>query len=80
MISRSGSILASAEGLKAIRGHDWVVGLNEQFGAVRVAVTGIPVEHTVKRKDFIAWLGRTAGSPKDVIARGRVRKILRQDN
>jgi len=48
-------------GLKAIRGHDWVAGLNEQFGTVRVAMTSIPVEHTVKLKDFTAWLERTAG-------------------
>lgn len=69
---------AVALGLKAIRGHDWVAGLNEQFGAVRVAVTSIPVEHTVKLKDFAAWLERTAGSPRDVTARNRIREILRQ--
>jgi len=66
---------AVALGLKAIRGHDWVEALPE-FGTVRVAVTSIPVGHTVKLKDFSAWLERTAGSPKDVTARGRVREIL----
>jgi hypothetical protein len=69
---------AVALGLKAIRGQDWVAGLNEQFGGVRVAVTSIPVEHTVKLKDFAAWLERTAGSPRDVTARNRIREILRQ--
>jgi len=67
-----------ALGLKAMRGPDWVAGLNEQFGAVRVAVTSIPVEHTVKLKDFGAWLERAAGSPKDVTARNRILAILRQ--
>lgn len=67
---------AVALGLKAIRGHDWVGGLSEQFGIVRVCVTDIPVEHTVKLRDFASWLERTAGSPKDVTARRRVREIL----
>jgi hypothetical protein len=68
---------AVALGLKAIRGHDWAQGLSEQFGTVRVAVTEIPVEHTVKLRDFASWLERTAGSPRDVTARSRVREILR---
>ena len=67
---------AVALGLKAIRGHDWVQGLSEQFGSVRVSITEIPVEHTVKLRDFASWLERTAGSPRDVIARGRIREIL----
>jgi len=68
---------AVARGLKAIRSHNWVEGISEQFGTVRVSVTDIPVEHTVKLRDFTSWLERTAGSPKDVTARSRVREILR---
>jgi len=68
---------AVALGLKAIRSHNWVEGISEQFGTVRVSVTDIPVEHTVKLRDFTSWLERTAGSPKDVTARSRVREILR---
>ncbi len=67
---------AVALGLKAIRGHDWVEGLSEQSGTVRVSVTNIPVEHTVNLRDFTSWLKRTAGSPKDVTARSRIREIL----
>jgi len=67
---------AVALGLKAIRGDDWSGSFSEEYGAVQVLVTEIPVEHTVKLKDFSAWLQRSAGSPKDVIARGRVREIL----
>jgi hypothetical protein len=68
---------AVALGLKAIRSHDWVEGIPERFATVRVSVTDIPVEHTVKLRDFTSWLERTAGSPKDVTARSRVREILR---
>lgn len=67
---------AVALGLKAIRGHEWVEGVSGQFGTVRVAVMTIPVEHSVKLKDFTAWLQRTAGSPSDVTARKRIREIL----
>ena len=51
---------AVALGLKAIRGHDWVAGLSEEFGTVRVSVTNIPAEHVVKMRDFNAWLQRSA--------------------
>jgi hypothetical protein len=67
---------AVALGLKAIRGDDWSGGFSEEYAAVQVLVTDIPVEHTVMLKNFSAWLQRSAGSPKDVIARSRVREIL----
>jgi hypothetical protein len=67
---------AVALGLKAIRGHDWVQGLSEDFGIVRVSVTDIPVEHTVKIRDFNAWLQRSARSPKGVSTRSRTQEIL----
>ena len=67
---------AVALGLKAVRGHDWVEPIAEQFASVKVAVTNIPVEHTVKLRDFVAWLQRTAGSPADLSARRRVRELL----
>lgn len=60
-VSASTLFEAVTLGLKVIQGHDWVAGLNEQLGAIRVAVTSIPVEHTVKLKGFTAWLGRTLG-------------------
>ena len=69
---------AVALGLKAIRSHDWVEGMvPERFATVRVSVTEVPVEHTVKLRDFTSWLERTAGSPRDVTVRNRVRDILR---
>lgn len=67
---------AVALGLTAIRGRDWVDGLREEHGIVDVAVTEIPVKHTVQMKDFNAWLVREGGAPRDIIQRSRVRKIL----
>ena len=68
---------AVALGLKAIRGHDWVQGLSQEFGTVRVSVTNIPVEHTVRIRDFNAWLQRSARSPKEVSTGSRIREIPR---
>jgi hypothetical protein len=67
---------AVAVGLKVMRGHTWVEPVAEQLATAKVVVRDVPVEHTVKLRDFTAWLQRTAGSPSDVSARKRVREIL----
>jgi hypothetical protein len=67
---------AVALGLVALRGHDWVAGVPEGLAPVRVTVTNTPVEHSVRMRDFQRWLERTAGSPRDVTDRNRVRAIL----
>jgi len=67
---------AVALGLKVMRGHTWVEPVAEQLATVKVVVRDVPVEHTVKLRDFTAWLQRTAGSPSAVTARRRVREIL----
>jgi hypothetical protein len=67
---------AVALGLAAIRGKDWVEPLREEYGVVHVAVTEIPVKHTVQMKEFNAWLVRDGGAPRDIIQRTRARKIL----
>ena len=67
---------AVALGLKVMRGHTWVEPLAERLSTVKVVVRDVPVEHTVKLRDFAAWLQRSAGSPSDVTARRRVREIL----
>ena len=46
------------------------------MAAVRVSVTQIPIEHTVKMKDFTNWVERAGGSPKQVSNRARIRAIL----
>lgn len=67
---------AVALGLAAIRGSDWVVGLAQGLNTVRVEVKDVPVEHEVKLEQFMKWLGRGGGSPKDVSDRNRARQIL----
>jgi len=67
---------AVALGLAAIRGKNWVEPLREEHGVVHVAVTEVPVKHTVQMKEFNAWLVREGGAPRDIVLRTRVRKIL----
>jgi hypothetical protein len=67
---------AVALALKALQGRDWVEGVPEGMGAVKVSVTDIPVEHTVSMKDFTAWLARGGGSPRECIRRYKVKEIL----
>jgi hypothetical protein len=39
-------------------------------------VSDITIKHTVRRKDFNAWLEKKGGVPEDVIHRKKVRQIL----
>jgi hypothetical protein len=67
---------AVALGLLAVRGNDWVVGIAQGLNTVQVSVVDIPIEHSVKIQDFNAWLERTAGSPKEISKRSRIKEIL----
>jgi hypothetical protein len=67
---------ATAIGLKAIPGNPWVMGISEQFNSVKIEVKDIAVEHTVKLKDFTAWLDRKGNSPKEMMDRRKIREIL----
>ena len=67
---------AIALGLAALRDSGWVAGIPEGLAAVRVSVTSIPIEHTVKMRDFANWVERKGGSPKQVSNCARIRTIL----
>jgi hypothetical protein len=67
---------AVALGLAAVRGNDWVMGIAQGLNAVQVCAKDVPVVHSIQLKDFTAWLDRTAGSPKDVSKRARIKDIL----
>jgi len=67
---------AVALGLAAIRADDWVVGIPQGMNSVRVRVTDIPVEHHVKLQDFMKWMERTGGSPREKTDRLRIREII----
>ena len=66
---------AVAQGLAALRSHEWVAGIAQ--GTVKVSVADVRVEHEVKLTEFIKWLERTNGaSPREMIQRQRLRSIL----
>ena len=67
---------AVAQGLAAIRGNDWVAGIAQGVNVVKVSVADVRVEHEVKLGDFTKWVERKGGSPREVIQRGKIRKIL----
>jgi hypothetical protein len=67
---------AIALGLASIRGEEWVGAIPEGLNTVRVSVTSVPVEHSVKIQDFKTWLERGGGSPRERSDRYRVREIL----
>ena len=67
---------AVALGLAAIRRDDWVVGIPEGLNTVKVRVSDVAVEHSVKLADFLRWVERKGGSPREKTDRGRIREIV----
>jgi hypothetical protein len=67
---------AVALGLTSIRTEEWVNGVAEGLNTIKVSVQNIPVEHSVKLKDFNAWLKKEGGTPRERTDRKRVREIL----
>jgi hypothetical protein len=67
---------AVALGLVAIRGNDWVMGIAQGLNTVQVSVVDIPIEHSVKVKDFHDWLKRTTGTPREISKRSRIKAFL----
>ena len=43
---------------------------------VRVSVADVRVEHEVKLAEFMKWLERPGGSPREVVEKKRIRAIL----
>jgi len=67
---------AVALGLASIRDAEWASGNPEGLNEAKVSVTNVPVEHSVRLKDFTAWLGREGGTPRERADRSRIREIL----
>jgi hypothetical protein len=67
---------AVAQGLAAIRGNEWVVGIAQGLNVVKVSVADVRVEREVRLIDFTKWLGRVGGSPREVSDRQRIRSVL----
>ena len=64
-----------AQGLSALRKNEWVEGIEERFGLVKVSVADVRVEHQVKIADFTKWLERP-GRTREITHRLRIRSIL----
>jgi hypothetical protein len=67
---------AVAQGLAAFRKNEWVHGIEERFGVVKVSVADVRVEHQVKIADFTKWLERQGRTPREVSQRHKIRAIL----
>ena len=65
---------AVAQGLAALRGKDWVMGIRGDI--VKVSVAEVRVEHQVKLSEFMKWLERHGRSPREIIQRQKARAIL----
>ena len=75
-VTASSLFEAVAQGLSALRKNEWVGGIEERFGIVRVSVAEVRVEHQVKIADFMKWLERQGRTPREVSQRHRIREIL----
>ena len=81
-ISHTAEVTASSlfeaveQGLSALRKNEWVEGIEERFGTVKVSVADVRVEHQVKIADFMKWLERPGRTPREVTQRQKIRGIL----
>jgi hypothetical protein len=67
---------AVAQGLAALHKNEWVEGIEERFGVVKVSVADVRVEHQVKIADFTKWLERPGRTPREITQRQKIRAIL----
>jgi len=67
---------AVPQGLAALRKNEWVEGIEERFGFVKVSVADVRVEHQVKIADFMKWLERPGRTPREITQRQKIRGIL----
>src|SRR5262252_6384381 len=75
-VTASSLFEAVAQGLSALRKNEWVEGIEERFGFVKVSVADVRVEHQVKIADFMKWLEGPGRTPREITQRQRIRAIL----
>ena len=66
---------AVALGISAIRTDEWTTDVPQGL-CVQVQVTNVPVKHEVRMRDFLAWLEKASGSPRELSDRKRIKAIL----
>ena len=67
---------AVALGISAIRTDEWTTDIPQGMNCVQVQVTNVPVKHEVRMQDFLAWLEKSNGSPRELSYRKRIKTIL----
>lgn len=73
-VAASSLFEAVAIGLTTL--HDSCRVFPDGFAPVSVCVEDLGVEYQVKLKDFIRWVNRLGNSPREVVDRKRIRRIL----
>jgi len=67
---------AVALALKILKRTEWVEGISQGLGDIKVEVQTVPVQHHVELMDFSKWLKQRGNKPVDIIRRQKVREIL----
>lgn len=67
---------AVALALKILKRTEWVEGISQGGGDIKVEVQTVPVQHHVELRDFRKWLEQRGNKPVDIIRRQKVRAIL----
>jgi hypothetical protein len=75
-VTASSLFEAVAQGLAALRKNEWVEGIEERLGTVKVSIAEVRVEHQVKIADFMKWLERRGRTPREITHRQKIRAIL----
>jgi len=67
---------AVARGLAAMRDAEWTGDIGHGQTIIKVVVKQPEVEHTVRMRDFEAWLESNGSSPAKMILKSRLRELL----
>jgi hypothetical protein len=67
---------AVARGLAVFRNADWVSQIGSGQTTITVAVKQPEVQHTVRMRDFEAWLESNGRSPAEMALKSRLRELF----
>jgi hypothetical protein len=66
---------AVARGLVAFRGAEWVADIGHGQTTITVVVKQPEVAHTVRMRDFEAWLESNGRSPAEMVLKSGLREL-----
>lgn len=67
---------AVAQALAALGANDWAGDIGRGLTTATIKVRHPEVTHVVKIQDFENWLKRGCNSPRDMVLKGRLRRML----